>query len=148
MRRLFPRQSRHILIPPWNRFPAELTGHLLPLGFTVLSGFQLRRQYWAAEGVVQLNTHIDPVDWKGQDSVAGCKTALAAAQRCLQVMRLGAAPQQTLGLLTHHLRHDSAGWDFIVEFLARVLEHPGSGWRDLESSLDIGSLDRNVTPTS
>ena len=148
MRRLFPRQTRSILVPPWNRFPAELTGHLPSLGFTVLSGFQLRKQYWAASGLVRLNTHIDPVDWKGQDSLAGRKTALAAAERCLQAMRNGVAPQQPLGLLTHHLHHDEAGWAFIAEFLARILEHPAGGWLDLEDSLNIGAPGPDVMPPS
>src|SRR5690606_11184472 len=67
MRVLFPQQTRSILVPPWNRFPAGLTGHLAHLGFSVLSGFQLRQQYWAAPGLCQVNTHVDPVDWKGRD---------------------------------------------------------------------------------
>src|SRR5690606_2005843 len=52
MRRLFPRQSRQVLVPPWNRFPAELADDLPRLGFTTLSRFQLRRQYWAVPGLV------------------------------------------------------------------------------------------------
>ena len=148
MRRLFPAQSRSMLVPPWNRFPAELTGHLAPLGFTALSGFQLRQQYWAAPGLVRLNTHIDPVDWKGQDSAVGRKMALAVAERCLKAMRTGAAPQQALGLLTHHLRHDNAGWDFVAEFLARVQEHRAGGWLDLENSLNIGAPGADVMPPS
>ena len=148
MRRLFPQQSRQILVPPWNRLPAELTGHLPHLGFTALSQFQLRQRHQAAPGLVQINTHIDPVDWKGQDSLTGCRMALASALRCLQAMRLGAAPQQPLGLLTHHLRHDAVGWDFVAAFLSGVQEHPASGWLDLAASLDIGAPRGAVMPPS
>lgn len=148
MRRLFPRQPRSILVPPWNRFPAGLVGDLPAMGFTVLSGFRLRQECWAAPGLFQLNTHADPIDWKKQDGISGGKAALTAIQRCLQAMRCGAAPQQSLGLLTHHLRHDAAGWDFIAEFLARILEHPAGRWLDLEGSLDIGVRGGDVTPTS
>lgn len=148
MQRLFPEQTRRILVPPWNRFPTGMAEHLPGLGIHVLSGFQLRRQYWVAAGLTQLNTHIDPVDWQTINSTAGCTMALIAAHRCLQAMRDGAAPQQALGLLTHHLRHDPGGWDFIAEFLHCVLEHPAARWLDLESSLDIGHPDDSVTPAS
>lgn len=148
MQRLFPQQHRHVLVPPWNRLPPDMVEHLPILGFSALSGFQLRQRYWAADGLVQCNTHIDPVDWQGNDSIAGCNSGLAAAVRGLQAMRHGVAPQQALGLLTHHLRHDGVHWDFIAEFLDRVLSHSAAGWLNLEDALDLGFPGAAVTPAS
>ncbi|HEX6959074.1 MAG TPA: polysaccharide deacetylase family protein [Ferrovibrio sp.] len=127
-----------VLVPPWNRFAPDLLGTLPSLGFSAISAFQLRRQYWAAEGLAQLNTHMDPVDWRGGDSDLGCRMALMAAIQALTAIRTGLAHLQPVGLLTHHLRHDSAGWDFIETFLRRIAAHPAARWVDLAAALAVG----------
>jgi len=133
---LFPRRLR-VLVPPWNRI-ADMAGDLATMGFIALSGFGLRRHPFAAPGLIQLNTHIDPVDWRGGDVTSGCRTALKQAVLCLQRQRGDVALQQPLGLLTHHLRHDDTGWDFIAAFVELIGRHPGAEWTGLERALKIG----------
>lgn len=136
MQRLFPKRQR-VLVPPWNRI-AEMSTDLAAMGFAALSGFKLRQRPYAAPGLAQVNTQIDPVDWRGGDVTSGCRAALTTALTVLQLLRGDAAPQQALGLLTHHLRHDEAGWEFISEFLELIGSHPGARWVRLEEALIIG----------
>lgn len=148
MKDLFPRQALQMLVPPWNRLSPDALEHLPSLGFFALSSFQLRQRYWAAPGLIQLNAHIDPVDWHGGHSDAGPITALATAVRTLIALRSGAAPQQTLGLLTHHLRHDIAGWDFVSRFLDYVTRHRAARWVGLDEALAFGRPAADVMPRS
>lgn len=149
LRRLIaPERLRMMLVPPWNRMAPDMLPHLPALGFVAVSGFRLRQQYWAAKGLVHLNTHVDPVDWRSGDSAKGNAGALFAARDTLRMMRLGTAPIQPVGLLSHHLRHDDAGWAFLAAFLERIAEHPAARWVDLDTALALGHSADDVIPTS
>lgn len=149
MDRLFLRDRlRPVLVPPWNRLGPDIIGQLPKLGFMAVSSFRLRQSYWATDGLIQLNTHIDPVDWRGGDSAAGCRQSLVVARQSLHDIRVGQVPLQPLGLLTHHLRHDAAGWDFITEFLERIAAHPAACWINVDTALEIGRPADNVISRS
>lgn len=149
MARLFPETKRRpLLVPPWNRLGADLFEHLARCGYAAVSTFQLRQQYWAAPGLPQLNTHIDPVGWRTGDTLAACRQALIRTRQFLEQMRLHQAPLQPLGLLTHHLHHDEAGWDFVTEFLTRIAAHPAAEWLDFDTALEIGRPKAAVMATS
>lgn len=136
LRDLFP-ERRRVLVPPWNRI-AEMSGDIATLGFIALSGFKLRQQPYAAPELVQINTHIDPVDWRGGDGTSGCRAALTTTTQLLHLLRTNAAPQQALGLLTHHGRHEDDDWDFISRFLEQIGTHPAARWVGLEQALEVG----------
>ncbi len=65
LRRLFGAKVVPMLAPPWNRIGEDLTDASRKSGFVGLSTFKRRRAREAAPGVLQVNTHVDPVFWRG-----------------------------------------------------------------------------------
>ncbi|MEP6970378.1 MAG: hypothetical protein ABJA49_08045, partial [Betaproteobacteria bacterium] len=53
-----------VLVPPWNRVSSpELLLQLAPAGYRGLSRFGPRAKASVAPGLVQVNTHVDIIDW-------------------------------------------------------------------------------------
>ena len=109
-----------VLVPPWNRIAPEVVG--LARGRWAIAGCRRSRRAasaLAAPGVVQCNTHVDPIAWRrgrvfvGEDQAAAGLAAHLALRRQTRV-----DPAEPTGLLTHHLDFDDAAWRF-VERLAR-----------------------------
>lgn len=146
MKDMFGSSLLPVLVPPWNRMADDLLPALSALGFIAVSGFKSRPGYWAGENLAWLNTHVDPIDWHGGNAAIGAAWALHAACAMLRAMRLGELPLQPLGLLTHHLRHDEAIWDFIARFL-EITRHPAARWVDTATALGVGRP-ANVIPPS
>ncbi len=72
-----------------------------------------------APGLVQVNTHVDPVAWRNDRGLAA--DALASMIAAVERRRTGHAdPREPIGLLTHHLVHDEATWHFCETLLARL----------------------------
>lgn len=133
LRGLFGLRLRPVLVPPWNRIAPALLPHLPRLGLHGLSTFKARDDDWAAPGLMQVNTHLDPVDWKAGEKFVGLEAALQAA-----LLHLRNDTGEPLGLLTHHARHDAESWDFIAAFLAKTRTHPGALWLDVDSAFGAG----------
>jgi hypothetical protein len=70
---------------------------------------------------VQVNTHIDLIDWRTR-RFAGAEAVLGAFSRALVAAR---ESQEPLGVLSHHLAMDEAGWDFLSSFWEKVGGTPG-----------------------
>lgn len=123
---LFGDHFRPVLVPPWNRISDELVTGLADAGLSGLSRFGARPRRCTH---VEVNTHIDIIDWRGSRGFVGDAHALAAATAHLAARRTGAAdPAEPTGLLCHHRDHDEACWDFIVRFIEAVSAHPGAAW--------------------
>ncbi|MGI9493032.1 MAG: hypothetical protein ACR2QF_11600, partial [Geminicoccaceae bacterium] len=60
-----------VLVPPWNRIDKALVPTLKSIGYTGLSVYGPRRALEAAPGVGLVNTHLDPVDWRGTRGFLG-----------------------------------------------------------------------------
>jgi hypothetical protein len=128
---LFGDRFRPVLAPPWNRIGPQIRARLGEAGLNILSGFGARD---AVAGPAQLNTHADPIDWRGGRGFAGVDRALAPILRHLVDRRGGAAdPQEPTGLLTHHLAHDDEGWIFLDGLLSTLARHPAVAWPDPDS---------------
>lgn len=124
-----------LLVPPWNRIGAGVAAALPGLGYRALSTFGADHR--AAAGMIQINTHIDIIDWPGTRRFVGVGAALDAAIAHLRARRDGHADaDQPTGLLTHHLAHDAGCWDFVAEFVARVAAHDGARLVDAAQCLD------------
>jgi hypothetical protein len=72
------------------------------------------------------------MDWHG---TRGCRPAADIVVDV--VKRLGEMRETdaSMGLLTHHLVHDVAAWDFIDDFLTVTRRHPACRWVSLSSML-------------
>jgi len=118
------------LTPPWNRIAPELLPGLSALGFTGVSTFGPRGTPSPAHGLRAVNTHADIIDWKGGRVFAGAGAAAAALIAHLRARRLGEVDDvEPTGLLTHHLAHDAAAWEFLDELFAALDTHPAVRWR-------------------
>ena len=111
-----------VFVPPWNRMDLTLARHLPGFGYRGLSAFGPRIQTHAAPGVINLNTHIDPIDWRGTRGLVAPDTLIARVVSILQDRRAGRVDAtEPLGYLTHHLIHDDPVWDFSRALLSELL---------------------------
>ncbi len=121
-----------VLVPPWNRISRDVAAALPGLGFRRLSLFGPRRPEDAVSGVVRVNVHVDIVDWRGGRGYVGDEAALGGIAAHLETRRRGACdPDETTGILTHHLVHDEACWSFVDAVAETVGGHPAARWRDI-----------------
>ncbi|MBI1775044.1 MAG: polysaccharide deacetylase family protein [Proteobacteria bacterium] len=126
--RLFAERFLPALVPPWNRIAADLVSRLPRLGFRGLSTYGGRGRACPQVDLLQVNTHIDPVDWSARRFL-GVEQALALAVQHLADRRLGRLERsEPTGLLTHHLMHDDDTWRFIEAFLLRTSRHRAARW--------------------
>jgi hypothetical protein len=116
-----------VMVPPWNRISPEVRESLPGLGYRGLSTFKPRRHNGA---LVEINTHLDIVDWSGARGFVGEERALGDVIRHLRARRLGEADRdEPTGLLTHHLAHDESCWRFVADFVAFTRAVPQARWR-------------------
>jgi hypothetical protein len=108
-----------VLVPPWNRLDAGLIERLTGCGFIGLSTFGRRAAAEAAPGLAQVNTHLDPIDWRGSRLFVGETAALGRLVAVLDA-------DEPIGILSHHLAMDEAGWAFLDRLLGVLAAHPGA----------------------
>lgn len=126
---LFGEQLCPMFVPPWNRIGTEVAAGLAGLGYHTLSTFTPRSARLAAPGLLQINTHLDPIDWRGSRSLVPPETLIAQLCTQLKDRRDGLSDAtEPYGILTHHLVHDDAIWTFTHSLLARLLEGPSHIW--------------------
>jgi hypothetical protein len=108
-----------VLVPPWNRIDGRLTRCLAACGFCGLSTYGRREAPEAAAGLIQVNTHLDAIDWRGDRLFVG---EVAALERLIAVLD----PDEPIGILSHHLAMDETGWRFLDRLLGVLAAHPGA----------------------
>jgi len=114
-----------LLVPPWNRIAPLIVEALFNLGYRGLSTFGA-----ASPGPIAIiNTHVDLIDWKG--SRGGRAHDTLVAELIEQITR-NTAP---IGLLTHHLVHDSVAWQFLEQLFAITCDHAGCQWVSVKDYL-------------
>lgn len=123
MRGLFGDNLLEMFVPPWNRIAPEIMVELQALGYRALSTYTPRTAREAAPGLVQINTHMDPIFWRGGGGLRDPEAQITALVSLLQARRAGATDAaEPLGFLTHHLVHDAAIWRFTEACLAELRE--------------------------
>ena len=129
MQTLFGASLRRMFVPPWNRINDEVIRALPGLGYTALSTFNPRGAPYATRDLVQINTHIDPIWWKGTRDLVDPDTLVQRAATCIDARRTGQQDAtEPFGLLTHHLVHTNAIWDFTAEFAQEMLAGGATLW--------------------
>jgi hypothetical protein len=108
-----------VLVPPWNRLDERLGARLAGCGLRGLSTFGSRASCAPPPGLLQVNGHLDPIDWHGSRLFIGEAEALARLCRSLEL-------EEPIGILTHHLAMDEAGWRFLDRLLDLLGTHPGA----------------------
>jgi hypothetical protein len=108
-----------VFVPPWNRMAPDLMPELPKLGFRGLSTFGRRSARAPAPGLVQANTHLDPIDWHAGGGLRAAELLIAELAAAITAQE-EAENREPIGLLTHHLVQDEATWRFCDELLARL----------------------------
>ncbi|MBA1347159.1 polysaccharide deacetylase family protein [Rhizobium sp. WYCCWR 11146] len=123
LQRLHPARFLPVLVPPWNRIDAALIPALPGLGFAALSVYGRAKQ----DGPMPLlNTHVDIIDWHG--TRGGRSEADLVAELVAELRHRFAGSDEPVGVLTHHLVHDAAAWDFLSALFAVTGRHPAVRW--------------------
>jgi predicted glycosyltransferase len=112
-----------VMVPPWNRIAPALVPLLADLGYCGLSTFRDRDRS-GSDGLIRINAHLDPIDWRGTRSRRSPEALIAEAAAAVDRRRVGSADRdEPIGLLTHHLVHDEPIWAFCEALLERVALH-------------------------
>jgi hypothetical protein len=128
---LYGARSMPVLVPPWNRISQPgLVAGLAGSGYLGLSRFGPRVLATLSPGLVQVNTHVDVIDWKGRRGFVGEDAALKQAVTHLQARRFGTADtDEATGWLTHHAVHDEPTWAFLQELFQLAGARSNVVWR-------------------
>lgn len=125
---LFP-DLRPMFVPPWNRIAPDVLDALPNAGFTMISTFTSRTSVHPAQGLTRINTHLDPIDWRGTRSLVPARTLINQVTAQLADRRTGKTDTaEPFGVLTHHLVHDDAIWDFTETLLTKLIQGPTQLW--------------------
>jgi hypothetical protein len=82
-----------------------------------------------APGVIEANIHVDLVGWTIGRGFIGEEAALGGLVGHLQARRRGAVcPDESTGILTHHLIQDEATDAFLDRLIAISICHPAVRW--------------------
>lgn len=120
---LFGPKLLSFFVPPWNRIAAELVSDLATIGYRGLSDFNARPHGLAAKGLVRINTHVDPIFWRGGGGLVPPETLIDTLVQILQNRRAGIFDaDEPLGFLTHHLVHDDQIWSFTHACLSTLMD--------------------------
>lgn len=118
-----------VLAPPWNRISQALTPRLEFAGFCGLSRFGVRNITNASSGLIEANTHVDVIDWRGTRGFCGAERALTQATNHLEARRTGRADKtEPTGWLTHHAVHDEPCWTFLEQLFDATRSVEGVRW--------------------
>jgi hypothetical protein len=127
----FAKRFIPVLVPPWNRIDDKLLSRLSEIGFAGISTMKVRRQAYPAPGLLQVNTHLDPVNWRHTGGFIGVYPAIAILIQHLQARRTGYRDSdEPTGILTHHLVQNDAVWRFLEDLLRFLCNHPAVTWLD------------------
>jgi hypothetical protein len=127
LQRLHPDRFIAMLVPPWNRIDRGFIPKLPALGFECLSAFGR-----VSEGapIRLLNTHID-IMGRGTDRSGprvGRPHGELVSELVAELQDRFEGRTEPIGLLTHHLAHDTIAWEFTEALLARTSRHGAVAW--------------------
>lgn len=120
--KLFTDSFVPILVPPWNRIDPKIVAQLSEIGFIGLSDLGPRNQYFTT--LEKTNVHVDIINWKTR-RFAGASQAISQLVNHLEAKRLGNTDiNEAAGIMTHHLVHDEACWDFLDQLFTFLSASP------------------------
>ena len=133
-------QALPVFVPPWNRHGPDLLAHLPDLGLTGISTFRSRLKKHPVRGLLQANTHVDIIDWRGSRSALAREVVVSAAVSHLAARRTGQVDaHEPTGVLTHHLDHDDACWQLVTELFELTTGHAAVRWLAADDVFELSS---------
>jgi len=123
MQQQFDARLINMFVPPWNRISPVFTAELARLNYSSISTYGPREKTHAMKGLIQINTHIDPIFWRDTRGLVDPEILLNSIVKTLQDRRQGRADiEEPLGLLTHHLVHTEEVWAFSRDLICMLLD--------------------------
>ncbi|HEY4249981.1 MAG TPA: hypothetical protein VGM87_02215 [Roseomonas sp.] len=136
-----PNRLPFLFVPPWNQVSPALLQGLRLAGMLQLSTCDGTRR--AEAGLERLDIHLDLLRWRGGPRFRGEGPMLWRFFRLLRARRHAGAWMEPIGLLTHHLDHDAAAWDFLGRLLRVSLRGGCCRWH---SPADLLGVQRFAQP--
>tara|TARA_R110002049_G_scaffold307712_2_gene509105 strand:- start:77771 stop:78520 length:750 start_codon:yes stop_codon:yes gene_type:complete len=122
VKQLFKNGILPFFVPPWNRIDAGFLPPLAAAGYLGVSTYTPRRAREVVPGLVQINTHMDPIFWKQNKGLVPPEAQVSALVQLLTDRRMGRTDAaEPLGMLTHHLVQDAPTWEFTRACLSELL---------------------------
>jgi hypothetical protein len=127
LKALYPLQFVPVLVPPWNRIAPSLLPHLAGLGYRAASVYG---RVGVTSAIELVNTHVDLMNWHG---FRGCRPhGELVANLVAELKDRFDGNDEAIGILTHHLVHDEAAWDFIGQLFDETKgNNPAVRWRGI-----------------
>lgn len=135
---LFSETFMPVFVPPWNRIADDMLQPLVEAGFSGVSRYKSRRNVFPVTGLFEMNTHIDPVFWRGHRSALEEEAILKMVLVHLMARRNGMADiLEPTGILTHHLVHDEAIWQITFKLLDFLNRHEAVRWMTFPAAMAL-----------
>ena len=132
--RLFGARLSTILVPPWNRVSPSVALRIPDLGFSAISVFGWTR---TSAPLPHVNTHVDVMNWRGGRVGHDLETICGVlAARFGEARLRGGVP---IGLLTHHLAHDTTAWSGLGAILEWIRLDGRITVCDAETAMQAGA---------
>ena len=142
----FGERFKAVLVPPWNRIDEAVTHSLADIGFRGISTHRARRQARPAPGLLQVNTHLDPINWRHNGGFIGIYPALAILVQHLVAKRSGYRDaDEPTGILSHHLAHNEATWRFLDDLLRFLGSHPAVEFVGADEFCGLANMVNNLS---
>ncbi len=124
---LFGAQLLPVLVPPWNRIDSRVVEGLKQAGLCGLSTLGPRKQRYAAEGLKQINVHVDIIDWKQGRCFVGESNSIEQIVAHFGAKREGRVDaEEPTGIMSHHLVHDAGCWSFLDDLFGFIRSQPAA----------------------
>lgn len=125
----FGEQFIPVLVPPWNRIESRIYPTLASAGFSGISSIWARETACPVKGLLQVNTHLDPVNWHHERGFIGETIAIGQIHQHLSARRqVGGDIAEPTGILTHHLIQNDEVWAFCRTLFDTLNRHPATRW--------------------
>jgi hypothetical protein len=127
-----------VLVPPWNRIAPTALVQLPQLGYRGISTWKPRLRPFPVRGLLQVNTHLDLIDWRRGRVVKDERLIAGLLLRKLRWRRARRArASEPLGLLTHHAYWTPAKERIVVRLLELTREHPAVRWHAPRTAFEL-----------
>lgn len=127
-----------VLVPPWNRIRPQALRALPKLGYRGISTWKPRPSAKPVAGLVQVNTHLDVIDWRRGRVLKDERLIASLLLRKLRWRReKRARAEEPLGILTHHAYWSAEKERLIGRFLEATRGHPAVRWHTPKSAFGL-----------
>jgi hypothetical protein len=137
-REAFGERLLPVIVPPWNRITSRAVAPLPGLGYRGLSTWKPRLKAQPCPGLIQVNAHLDIVDWRRGRAIKDEELVAGLLLRKLRWRRANPLrASEPLGLLTHHKLWSAEKEKIVKKLLAVTRGHPAVVWHTASEAFEL-----------